>query len=138
MLSTKSPKQVRGEGLYAEREPIDPGLPKASEPVEVDAARIRLESNLGILDNGSCFSNTIQQHGYCVRRKEGGCSAAHEDRAHRASGKRTLLHSLAQLCQQRLCITFFGPLSSSPGVEIAIRAELQTPGDVEIDRNHAQ
>ena len=60
-----------------------PGLPKASEPVEVDAARIRLESNLGMgLDNGqSCFDRIPSSSFMDIvcGGKEGGCSAAHEE-----------------------------------------------------------
>jgi len=119
------------EALRADGQAVDTGLAEASELAAFRRAGIGFEGDFRLRGQGQPRGDAFQQGGDGFGAEQAGCAAADEHGLHGAP--RGLWQILVEVGQQRLDIGLLGQGAfRRVGVEIAIRAFADAPGNVDV------
>ena len=127
------------KALHANGQAIDTGRTKGLEAVFLESAGVGLHGDFAVRLHAQTRAQAGNQLVYGLRRKQAGRATAHEYAVHRAPPDQR--QRAFQIGHQRIDVTVFRQglcLAPAMRIEIAIRAFLEAPGQVNIQGQRRQ
>ena len=131
--ASQGPQPGRIETLDADRQTVHPGVPVGCEAPLLDGPRVGLERDLGIGGDLQQRAQVGQDAIERFRRQQARCPAAEEHTVHAPAPD--VRQRLLQIGAQGIDVATLRQFPAhGVGVEVAIGALRQAPGDVHVDR----
>ena len=133
MDAAQVPQPVRAQALHPQGQAVDPGRAIGREVGRVRRARIGLQGDFGRRVQGQALANAGQQPGDGGPGEEAGGAATDEEGDQGRQPRSQPRQIPIEIAEQGLHIGLLGDgLAGGMGIEVAIGALANAPGDVDV------